>query len=69
MLSGIFYGLRTSLSVGRLLRHLRDDGRPWPPASPPPIFGGRVETLIMRLVDLQLSFPNDPDSRSSCWRS
>jgi peptide/nickel transport system permease protein len=56
MLSAIFYGLRTSLMVGALSA----------------IFaliigttlgliaayiGGRVETLIMRLVDLQLSFP------------
>jgi len=56
MLSAIFYGLRTSLMVGALSA----------------IFaliigttlgliaayiGGRAETLIMRLVDLQLSFP------------
>jgi peptide/nickel transport system permease protein len=56
MLSAIFYGLRTSLMVGALSA----------------IFalvigttlgliaayiGGRVESLIMRLVDLQLSFP------------
>lgn len=56
MLSAIFYGLRTSLgvgaasgavalcigmSVGLLAAY----------------FGGRVDTAIMRLVDLQLSFP------------
>lgn len=56
ILSGIFYGLRTSLfvgvtsafaaaligtSVGLIAAH----------------FGGRTESLMMRLVDLQLSFP------------
>jgi peptide/nickel transport system permease protein len=56
MLSGIFYGLRISLTVGvsstvialalgTVLGMLAA------------YFGGRTDTLIMRVVDLQLSFP------------
>jgi peptide/nickel transport system permease protein len=56
MLSAIFYGLRTSLvvgvssgvialcigmSIGLIAAH----------------FGGKVDTVVMRIVDLQLSFP------------
>jgi peptide/nickel transport system permease protein len=56
MLSGILYGLRTSLAVGvfsglcaMLLGMIAGLAAAY--------LGGRVETLIMRLVDLQLSFP------------
>ena len=56
MLSGILYGLRISLMVGvmsgvaALLLGLSL-------GLVAAYFGGRTETLIMRLVDLQLSFP------------
>jgi len=56
MLSAILYGLRTSLVVGTLSGAVAlvvgvtvGLVAAW--------FGGRVETLIMRLVDFQLSFP------------
>jgi len=56
MLSAIFYGLRTSLSVGVMSGFIAlclgtciGLGAAY--------FGGRVDTVIMRLVDLQLSFP------------
>jgi peptide/nickel transport system permease protein len=56
MLSGILYGLRTSLAVGvfsglcaMLVGMIAGLAAAY--------LGGRVETLIMRLVDLQLSFP------------
>lgn len=56
MLSAIFYGLRTSLGVGAMsglialcLGTCIGLGAAY--------FGGRVDTLIMRFVDLQLSFP------------
>jgi len=57
MLSAIFYGLRISLAVGLISTVLAlviglGVGllAAW--------YGGRVETLAMRLVDLQLSFPS-----------
>ncbi len=56
LLSGIFYGLRTSLSVGAAstLIALLIGGALGLVAA---YFGGRVDTLIMRIADLQLSFP------------
>ena len=56
MLSAIFYGLRISLGVGIAVdgagaRHRARDG------ATAAYVGGRVETLIMRVVDIQLSFP------------
>jgi peptide/nickel transport system permease protein len=56
MLSAIFYGLRTSLGVGAMsgLIALCIGTCIGLTAA---YFGGRVDTLIMRLVDLQLSFP------------
>jgi peptide/nickel transport system permease protein len=56
MLSGIFYGLRTSLSVGAastVIALLLGGGVGLIAA----YFGGRVDTVIMRVADLQLSFP------------
>jgi peptide/nickel transport system permease protein len=56
MLSGIFYGLRTSLSVGAastLIALFLGGGVGLIAA----YFGGRVDTIIMRIADLQLSFP------------
>jgi peptide/nickel transport system permease protein len=56
MLSAIMYGLRTSLAVGvvscffAMLIGLSL-------GMIAAFFGGRIETLIMRIVDLQLSFP------------
>ncbi len=57
MLSGIFYGLRTSLGVGAMsaLLALFFGGALGLLAA---YFGGRTDTLIMRVVDLQLSFPS-----------
>ena len=56
MLSAIFYGLRISLSVGVISTVLAlliglsmGLGAAY--------FGGRTESLIMRIVDIQLSFP------------
>ena len=56
MLSAIFYGLRTSLGVGIISGFIAlclgtciGLGAAY--------FGGRVDTVTMRLVDLQLSFP------------
>ena len=56
MLSGIFYGLRISLAVGvaSAIIALTIGLTAGLIAA---YFGGRVETLIMRVVDLQLSFP------------
>jgi len=56
MLSGIFFGLRTSLSVGAMsaLLALMFGGAMGLLAA---YFGGRTDTLIMRIVDIQLSFP------------
>jgi peptide/nickel transport system permease protein len=56
MLSGIFYGLRISLVVGVVstaLALLIGSAMGLLAA----YIGGRVEALIMRIVDLQLSFP------------
>ncbi len=56
MLSGIIYGLRTSLTVGAastLIALLIGGGFGLMAA----YFGGWTDTLIMRVVDLQLSFP------------
>jgi peptide/nickel transport system permease protein len=57
MLSGIFYGLRTSLAVGAMsaLIALLVGGSIGLFAA---YFGGRTDTLIMRVVDIQLSFPS-----------
>jgi peptide/nickel transport system permease protein len=57
MLSGIMYGLRISLGVGvssALIAALVGASLGLLAA----YVGGRVETVIMRLVDLQLSFPS-----------
>ncbi len=56
MLSGIFYGLRTSLMVGALsaLIALLVGSSIGLTAA---YFGGKVDTFIMRIVDIQLSFP------------
>ncbi|MBL8706440.1 MAG: ABC transporter permease [Rhodospirillales bacterium] len=56
MLSGIMYGLRTSLAVGfgaSLLALMIGMSAGLIAA----YFGGWVESLIMRIVDIQLSFP------------
>ncbi len=56
MLSGIMYGLRTSLAVGfgaSLLALMIGMSAGLVAA----YFGGWVESLIMRIVDIQLSFP------------
>ncbi len=56
MLSAIFYGLRISLAVGAastVLALLIGLAMGLSAA----YFGGRTETLIMRIVDIQLSFP------------
>jgi len=57
MLSGIFYGLRTSLGVGAMsaVLALMFGGTMGLTAA---YFGGRTDTLIMRVVDVQLSFPS-----------
>ncbi|MGL1931928.1 MAG: ABC transporter permease [Desulfotalea sp.] len=56
ILSGILYGLRTSLGVGALSAFFAlIIGSALGLTSA--YFGGRVDTFIMRLVDLQLSFP------------
>lgn len=56
MLSAIIYGLRISLGIGAVstLIALLIGGMLGLIAA---YYGGRVETLIMRIVDLQLSFP------------
>ncbi len=56
MLSAIFYGLRTSLGVGAMSGFIALCLGTCIGLSAA-YFGGRVDTLIMRLVDLQLSFP------------
>jgi len=56
MLSAIFYGLRISLSVGALSTVLAlAIGLVMGLSAA--YLGGRIETLIMRIVDIQLSFP------------
>jgi len=57
MLSAIFYGLRTSLGVGAAstVFALIIGGALGLVAA---YVGGRIETLIMRIVDIQLSFPS-----------
>ncbi|MDF1587133.1 ABC transporter permease [Geminicoccaceae bacterium 1502E] len=56
MLSGIIYGLRTSLGVGAMstVVALLVGSSVGLLAA---YYGGRVESLVMRVVDLQLSFP------------
>jgi peptide/nickel transport system permease protein len=56
MLSAIFYGVRTSLTVGAMsgLVALSIGVCIGLMAA---YFGGRVDTIVMRIVDLQLSFP------------
>ncbi len=56
MLSGIFYGLRTSLGVGAMSAFIAliiGSSLGLTAA----YFGGRIDSLIMRIVDIQLSFP------------
>jgi peptide/nickel transport system permease protein len=56
MLSAIFYGLRISLMVGAVSTVLAlIIGLTMGLTAA--YFGGRIETLIMRVVDIQLSFP------------
>ncbi len=56
MLSAIFYGLRISLAVGTTSTVLAlIIGLSAGLAAA--YFGGKIETLIMRIVDIQLSFP------------
>jgi peptide/nickel transport system permease protein len=56
MLSAIFYGLRTSLGVGVMSAVIAlCIGMAVGLAAA--YFGGRTDSLIMRIVDLQLSFP------------
>ena len=56
LLSAIFYGLRTSLSVG-VMSGLIAMVIGCCFGLIAAYFGGRVDTLIMRIVDIQLSFP------------
>ena len=56
MLSAIFYGLRTSLSVG-VMSGLIALCIGMSMGLSAAYFGGRTDSLIMRVVDLQLSFP------------
>src|SRR4029079_3111045 len=56
MLSAIFYGLRISLAVGTISTVLAlVIGLATGLAAA--YFGGRIESIIMRIVDIQLSFP------------
>jgi len=57
MLSGIFYGLRISVAVG-LASTLAALAIGLVLGLLAAYFGGWVDTLIMRLVDIQLSFPS-----------
>ena len=57
MLSAIFYGLRISLSVGVLSGIFALIVGIFFGISAA-YFGGRYETLVMRIVDIQLSFPS-----------
>ena len=56
MLSAIFYGLRTSLTVG-VMSGLIALCIGMSVGLSAAYFGGRTDSLIMRVVDLQLSFP------------
>jgi len=56
MLSAIFYGLRTSLAVG-VMSGLIALCIGMSVGLSAAYFGGRTDSLIMRIVDLQLSFP------------
>ena len=56
MLSAILYGLRTSLSVG-VLSGVFALVIGMSAGLTAAYFGGKVDTVIMRIVDLQLSFP------------
>ncbi|PWW03765.1 peptide/nickel transport system permease protein [Hoeflea marina] len=56
ILSGIFYGLRTSLMVG-VVSAIAAAIIGTAAGLLAAYLGGRTETLLMRLVDLQLSFP------------
>ena len=56
MLSAIFYGLRTSLGVGVMSGIIAHGIGMWVGLSAA-YFGGRTDAFIMRVVDLQLSFP------------
>ena len=56
MLSGIFYGLRISLSVG-IISTVAAVAIGLTFGLIAAYFGGWVDTLIMRIVDIQLSFP------------
>ena len=56
MLSGIFYGLRISLSVG-IISTVVAVVIGLTAGLIAAYFGGWVDTLIMRIVDIQLSFP------------
>jgi len=56
MLSGIFYGLRTSLGVGVMSAFIAlFIGSSFGLLAA--YFGGRIDSVIMRIVDIQLSFP------------
>ena len=57
MLSAILYGLRTSLMSPGSPRSSRWRSA-WRRASAPPISARFVDTVIMRVVDLQLGFPS-----------
>ncbi|HEX3633764.1 MAG TPA: ABC transporter permease [Casimicrobiaceae bacterium] len=56
MLSAIFYGLRISLSVG-VASTVLALALGLALGLSAAYFGGRIETLIMRIADIQLSFP------------
>jgi peptide/nickel transport system permease protein len=56
MLSAIFYGLRTSLTVG-VMSGIIALCIGMTVGLSAAYFGGRTDSLIMRVVDLQLSFP------------
>jgi peptide/nickel transport system permease protein len=56
MLSAIFYGLRISLTVG-ILSTVIGLAIGLATGLAAAYFGGRTETLIMRIADIQLSFP------------
>ena len=57
LLSSIFYGLRTSLGVG-VSSGLIAMAIGCAVGLSAAYFGGRVDTVIMRIVDIQLSFPS-----------